>query len=34
MTEFLQNDWLWIFLILFVGMHLFGGGCGMRRHHR
>lgn len=28
--EFLENNWLWILAILFIGMHLFGGGgCGM-----
>ena len=35
MIEFLQNNWLWILAILFIGMHLFaGGGCGMGRHRR
>ena len=29
MTDFLQNNWPWILLVLFVGMHFFGGGCGM-----
>ena len=29
MVEFLQNNWFWIALIIvFVGMHSFGGGCG------
>ncbi len=34
MAEFLQNNWFWIFLVLvFVGMHSFGGGCcGVGRH--
>ena len=28
MIEFLQTNWFWIALILlFVGMHSFGGGC-------
>ncbi len=36
MAEFLQNNWLWIVLVLvFVGMHTFGGGCcGVGRHRR
>lgn len=29
MTEFLQNNWFWLVLALFIGMHFFGGGCGM-----
>ena len=34
MAEFLQNNWFWIVLVLlFVGMHSFGGGCcGKGRH--
>ena len=35
MVEFLANNWFWMVLILlFVGMHSFGGGCcgaGRRR---
>ncbi len=28
MVEFLQSNWIWIALIIvFVGMHSFGGGC-------
>lgn len=34
MAEFLQSNWLWILVVLFIGMHLFGGGCGMGRRHR
>jgi hypothetical protein len=34
MTEFIQNNWFWIFVVLFIGMHLFGGGCGMGHHRR
>jgi len=34
MIEFLQNNWLWVFVVLFIGMHLFGGGCGMGGHRR
>jgi hypothetical protein len=32
MIEFLQSNWLWILALLFIGLHLFGGGCGMGRH--
>lgn len=34
MIEFLQANWFWIVLmIVFVGMHSFGGGCcGMGQH--
>ena len=35
MIEFLANNWFWMVLVLlFVGMHSFGGGCcgvGRRR---
>ena len=36
MAEFLQNNWFWIVLVLlFVGMHSFGGGCcGVRRRRQ
>ena len=37
MVEFLQNNWFWLALILvFVGMHSFGGGCcgGGRKEKR
>lgn len=34
MVEFLQNNWFWIFVVLFIGMHLFGWGCGMGHHGR
>jgi len=28
MAEFLANNWFWVVLVLlFVGMHSFGGGC-------
>ncbi|MBI2349538.1 MAG: DUF2933 domain-containing protein [Deltaproteobacteria bacterium] len=28
MPEFLANNWFWVVLVLlFVGMHSFGGGC-------
>jgi len=34
MAEFLANNWFWVVLVLlFVGMHSFGGGCcGVGRH--
>ena len=32
MTEFIQNNWFWILVVLFIGMYLFGGGCGMGHH--
>ena len=36
MMEFLQTNWFWIALIIvFIGMHSFGGGCcGGRRNER
>ncbi|MFQ5683317.1 MAG: DUF2933 domain-containing protein [Candidatus Binatia bacterium] len=35
MAEFLQNNWFWILLVLvFVGMHSFGGGCCGMGHRR
>lgn len=34
MTEFLQSNWFWILLVLFIGMHLFGRSCGMGRQER
>lgn len=35
MIEFLQTNWFWILLVvLFVGMHAFGGGCGMGYHRQ
>lgn len=35
MTEWLAGNWFWVLLIvLFVGMHAFGGGCGMGHGRR
>lgn len=34
MAEFLQNNWLWILAIVFIGIHLFAGGCGVGHHDR
>lgn len=34
MIEFLQSNWFWIFVVLFIGMYLFGGGCGMGHRGR
>jgi hypothetical protein len=32
MVELLQNNWLWILPILFIGLYLLGGGCGLGQH--
>lgn len=35
MAEFLANNWFWVVLVLlFVGMHSFGGGCCGVGHRR
>lgn len=35
MTEWLAGNWFWaLLLVLFVGMHAFGGGCGMGHGRR
>jgi uncharacterized membrane protein len=34
MADFLQNNWLWILAIVFIGIHLFAGGCGVGHHDR
>ena len=35
MAEFVQNNWFWILLVLvFVGMHTFGGRCCGMGHRR
>ena len=34
MIEFLQNNWLWILPVVFIGLYLLLGGCAMDHQDR